>query len=365
MVQTRASGPASRGAIDTASARVAADAGLRYVSDAEPGIARLRSGRGFRYRDAHGRAVRNPATLARIRTLAVPPAYTEVWICSQANGHLQATGRDARGRKQYRYHPDWRNTRDDGKFDRIVAFGAALPRLRRRLRADLKRSAFPREKVLAIVVALMADTLLRVGNGAYADSNGTFGLSTLRNRHIDFLRGNRARLHFRGKGGQMHDVAIDDAALVRQIRRCQQLPGQHLFQYRDDDGKVQPVDSDAINAYLREAMGGEFSAKDFRTWGATLAAFRRMALLERPVGRSQGPPSERALARVESTVVSEVAQALRNTPAVCRKSYIDPVVFAGWREDTLSRYAAQARGERQWEQAALRYLKRQHGKRKA
>ena len=353
-----------RGAADAASAREAAQAGLRYVSDAAPGIVRLRSGRGFRYRDARGRPVRDPATLERIRSLAVPPAYREVWICAQANGHLQATGRDARGRKQYRYHPDWRHARDHGKFDRIVEFGSALPRLRRRLRADLKRPGFPRDKVLAIVVALMADTLLRVGNDAYARSNGSYGLSTLRNRHIDFLRGGRARLHFRGKGGQVHEVAIDDARLVGQIRRCQQLPGQSLFQYLDDDGTVQPVDSDAINAYLRGAMGGEFSAKDFRTWGGTLAAFRRLAPLPLPEGQRGRAASERALAQVENKVVREVAQALRNTPAVCRKSYIDPVVFAGWREGALSPYAMRARGERQWEQAVLSYLKRRHRRRR-
>lgn len=350
---------------DAVSVRAAAQAGLRYVSDADPGIARLRAGRGFRYRDARGRPVRDPATLDRIRALAVPPAYREVWICAQASGHLQATGRDARGRKQYRYHPDWRHARDHGKFDRIVEFGAALPRLRRRLRDDLKLAGFPRAKVLAIVVALMADTLLRVGNDAYARSNGTYGLSTLRNRHIDFLRDGRARLHFRGKGGQMHDVAIDDAKLVKQIRRCQQLPGQSLFQYRDDDGGVQPVDSDAANAYLREAMGGEFSAKDFRTWGATLAAFRRLAQLPLPEGKTGAAPSERALAQVEKAVVGEVAQALRNTPAVCRKSYIDPTVFAGWREEALAAYAARARGDRQWELAMLSFLKRRRSRRKS
>ncbi|WP_082559824.1 MULTISPECIES: DNA topoisomerase IB [unclassified Lysobacter] len=345
------------------SLRDAAAAGLRYVSDSDPGIARLRSGRGFRYRDAQGRAVRDAATLERIRALAVPPAYTDVWICAHPYGHLQATGRDARGRKQYRYHTAWRHARNHGKFDRIVDFGAALPRLRRRLRADLKQGGLPRSKVLAIVVALMSETLLRVGNDAYARSNGTFGLTTLRNRHLDFLREGRARLHFRGKGGQQHDIAIDDAALVRQLRRCQQLPGQLLFQYRDDNGAIQPVDSDTINAYLREAMDGEFSAKDFRTWGGTLAAFKRLALLPLPEGRAGRAPSERALAQVEKTVVGEVAQLLRNTPAVCRKSYIDPAVFSGWREQALARYAAQARGERQWEQATLRFLKRMHGRR--
>jgi len=345
------SDPATVGQGDAAAA--AQDAGLRYVTDADPGISRRRAGRGFSYRSPEGTAVRDPRTLARIKALAIPPAYTEVWICTQARGHLQATGRDARRRKQYRYHPQWALVRGHGKFDRIVAFGQALPRLRRRLRSDLALPGFPRDKVLAMVVALLAETLVRVGNTEYARSNRSFGLTTLRNHHVAFVQGGRARLRFRGKGGQVHEIEVDDRRLARLIRRCQQLPGQALFQYRDDDGELQPVDSGMVNDYLRQAMGEDFTAKDFRTWGGTLAAVQRLARTPLPEQRS-----ERALAAVRNEVVCAVAAALGNTPAVCRKSYIDPCVFAGWEDGSLQRSSEAARGERQWEQAALKFLKR-------
>ncbi|MGO1069798.1 DNA topoisomerase IB [Lysobacter sp. CA199] len=342
-----------------ANRRAARAAGLRYVNDGEPGLRRLRAGRGFAYRDARGRAVRAAKTLQRVRALAIPPAYTEVWICADARGHLQATGRDARGRKQYRYHRQWRSIRDEGKFERVIGFGQALPGLRRRVRRDLKRPGFPREKVLATVVAVMAETLLRIGNDEYARSNRSFGLTTLRNRHVEFLRGGRARFRFRGKGGQAQQVELDNARLTRLVRACQQLPGQALFQYRDDDGRVQPVDSGAVNEYLHEAMGADFTAKDFRTWGGTLAAFRRLAALPLPAPARNGAPSERALTLVQNAVIGEVAQALRNTPAVCRKAYIDPAVFTGWRDGRLVRHARDASGELQWERAVLRFLRAQ------
>ena len=338
----------------------AEEAGLVYVSGGEPGLRRVRQGRGFRYVDALGRAVRDAATLSRIGALAIPPAYKDVWICATARGHLQATGRDARDRKQYRYHAQWQQVRGDGKFDRIVAFGEALPRLRRRLRHDLARRGFPREKVAAIVIAVMAETLLRVGNDEYTRSNRSYGLTTLRNRHVEFLRGGRAHFRFRGKGGTEHDVGLDDRKLVRLLRRCQQLPGQALFQYVDDDGATQPVDSGQVNDYLREAMGEAFTAKDFRTWGGTLAAFRLLAATPLPEA-----DSERALAQCELAVLREVARGLGNTPAVCRKAYVDACVFAGWRDGRLQRAAGAtgdngARGPRQWEQAALRFLRRAH-----
>ncbi len=338
----------------------AAQAGLRYVSDDQPGIARLRAGKGFRYRDPDGDPVRADAMLTRIRALAIPPAWTEVWICQRENGHLQATGRDARGRKQYRYHADWQRVRGDGKFDRIIEFGTALPRLRRHLRKDLSEPGFGRDKVLAIVVALLADTLVRIGNDRYARENRSFGLTTLRNRHIAFLRGGRARLNFRGKGGQEHEIALDDARLAKLIKRCQQLPGQSLFQYQDDDGGIQPVDSGAVNDYLHRRLGNGFSAKDFRTWGGTLAAFRELANTPLPDAGPDGEPSERALAQARNGVIKQVAQELGNTPAVCRKAYIDPVVFDGWENGRLQRAAAKARGARQWEQSALAFLKREH-----
>jgi DNA topoisomerase IB len=283
-----------------------------------------------------------------------------VWICTSPRGHLQASGRDARGRKQYRYHAQWSQARGEGKFDRIVAFGQALPALRRRLRQDLALAGFPRAKVLAIVVAVMGETLIRVGNAEYARDNRSFGLTTLRNRHVEFLRGSRARFRFRGKGGQEHDVELDDARLVRLLRRCQQLPGQALFQYRDDDGTPVPVASDEVNAYLRDATGAEFSAKDFRTWGGTLAAFQRFARTTLPYKADGRPAGERALVSLEKAVVREVAAALGNTPAVCRRAYIDPAVFAGWRDGRVHRAAASCRGERQWEAAALKFLRAAH-----
>ncbi|WP_369978270.1 DNA topoisomerase IB [Xanthomonas bundabergensis] len=331
--------------------QAASSAGLVYVSDDQPGIARRRAGKGFGYRLPDGSAVRDAPTLQRIRQLAIPPAYTEVWICTKANGHVQATGRDARRRKQYRYHADWAQVRGDGKFERIMAFGQALPRLRRRLRRDLALPGYPRDKVLAMVVALMAETLVRVGNAEYARSNRSYGLTTLRNRHLEFVKGGRARLKFRGKGGQEHDIEVDDARLVKLIRGCQQLPGQALFQYRDDDGQLQPVDSGEVNDYLREAMGESFTAKDFRTWGGTRAALQRLAQLPLPE-----PSSERALKLAQNAVIREVADALGNTPAVCRKAYIDPCVFAGWRGGELHGLCERVRGERQWDLATLKYL---------
>lgn len=341
-------------------AQAAAQAGLRYVSDQEPGIRRIRRGRGFAYRDADGRAVRDKATLERIQNLAVPPAWTDVWICGEARGHVQASGRDARHRKQYRYHAQWSAARGNGKFDHVVGFGAALPALRRCLRRDWKLTGFPRDKVLAIVVGVMAETLIRVGNPEYARSNKSYGLTTLKNRHVAFLAGGRARFRFRGKGGLEHDVVLDDGRLVALVRRCQQLPGQALFQYEDDAGNVVPVDSGEVNAYLRASMGADYTAKDFRTWGATLSAFQRLARTPVPLRKDGLPAAERALVSVQNGIIREVADALGNTLAVCRRSYIDPAVFAGWRDGSLQRAASQARGERQWELAALRFLRRAH-----
>lgn len=245
--------------------------GLIYVSDAEPGIERQKRGAGFHYLGPDMRPVRAQRTLERIRKLAIPPAYTQVWICTKERGHLQATGRDARRRKQYRYHAEWRSTRDDGKFSKMIEFGAQLPKLRRRLKQDLALPGLPKSKVLAVIVSLLDETLIRVGNEEYARTNQSYGLTTLRDKHVKFLRDGRASFNFRGKSGRQHEVVLDDRKLGRIIRHCQQLPGQQLFQYIDDDGKRQPVDSGMVNEYLREAMGGsnDFTAKDFRTWGGT------------------------------------------------------------------------------------------------
>jgi DNA topoisomerase-1 len=334
----------------------ASDAGLHYVLDSEPGIVRRRAGKGFRYLGPDGAALRDDATLARIRKLAIPPAYTDVWICRSARGHLQATGRDARGRKQYRYHPRWQALRGEGKFARLVEFGRALPRLRRRVRDDLKRPGLPREKVQALVVSVMARTLFRIGNDEYARSNGSYGLTTLRDHHVAALTGGRAHFRFRGKSGLAHEAVLDDARLTRVVRACQELPGQTLFQYVDDDGAARPLGSQDINDYLSQALGPGFTAKDFRTWGATLHAFWRLSALPLPEPGRNGQVSERAFAKALNAVIAEVAQVLGNTPAVCRKAYVDPRVLAAWQDGRLHRAATGARGPRQWEQALLRLL---------
>jgi DNA topoisomerase IB len=307
-------------------AQMALDAGLVYVSDDEPGIRRRKVGKGFRYFTPDNRRLERADELKRIASLAVPPAYRDVWICMSSHGHLQATGRDARGRKQYRYHPQWRRVRDSAKFDRMVMFGEALPKLRRKLRRDLSLPGLPREKVLAVVVTLLDTTRVRVGNTEYARDNKSFGLTTLRNRHVSFIRDGRAALNFRGKGGVQHEVLIDDKRIARIVRHCQELPGQHLFQYVTDSGERCPIDSGQVNDYLREAMGEEFTAKDFRTWAATLQAVTLLARTALPE-----KPSEQAFKGEIVKVVKQVAAELRNTPAVCRKSYINPAVFDAWR----------------------------------
>jgi DNA topoisomerase I len=307
-------------------AQMATEAGLVYVSDTEPGIRRLRAGRGFRYVTPENRLLDAAEDLKRIASLAIPPAYRDVWISLKPRGHLQATGRDARGRKQYRYHAEWRELRDSAKFGRMVAFGEQLPKLRRKLQRDLGLPGLPREKVLAVVVSLLDATRVRVGNTEYARDNKSFGLTTLRNRHVSFIRDGRAVLNFRGKGGVQHEILIDDKRIVKIVRRCQEIPGQHLFQYINDDGQRCPIDSGQVNDYLREAMGNDFTAKDFRTWGATLHAISLLARTPLPE-----PPSELAYKKCIAAVVEQVAAQLRNTPAVCRKSYINPAVFDSWR----------------------------------
>jgi DNA topoisomerase I len=297
---------------------VARAAGLRYVNDDEPGITRRRHGRGFAYRAPDGQAIRDRAALRRFRSLAIPPAWTEVWICPDARGHIQATGRDARGRKQYRYHALWREVRDEAKYERTIAFAEALPRLRRRVEDDLALRGLPRQKVLAAIVRLLEATLLRVGNEEYARENKSFGLTTLRDRHAD-VNGSHFKFSFRGKGGKRHEVGLRDRRLARIVRQCQDLPGQRLFQYLDEEGVPQAVSSDDVNEYLREAMGDSFSAKDFRTWaGTVLAAQALQALRENP---PQAPRS--SLVRA----IEDVARRLGNTPAVCRRCYIHPAVI--------------------------------------
>jgi DNA topoisomerase IB len=338
-----------------APAQTAADAGLVYVSCHEPGIRRVRAGKGFYYLTPANRRLTSAVQLKRIASLAVPPAYENVWICVSPRGHLQATGQDARGRKQYRYHADWRQVRDSAKFGHMVAFGHALPKLRRKLAQDLALPGLPREKVVAAVVTLLDTTRVRIGNVEYARDNKSFGLTTLRNRHVTFVRDGRAALKFRGKGGVQHEILIEDNRIVRIVQRCQELPGQHLFQYIADDGRRCPVDSGQVNQYLREAMGDDFTAKDFRTWGATLRAFVLIAGIPR-----DPKASESALKRAILGVVKQVATELRNTPAVCRKSYINPRVFDGWRAgalDTVLRGGSTGVPTRRAEKLVLAFLK--------
>jgi len=314
-----------------------AEAGLVYVTDAAPGIRRVRQGDGFVYLLPDGQPVTDETELKRIAGLAVPPAYEGVWICANRRGHLQATGRDARGRKQYRYHPRWRVLRDGMKFERMPAFGEALLLLRRRLRRDLALSGLPREKVLAVVVSLLDATLARIGNATYARENDSYGLTTLRNRHVQFVREGKALLRFRGKGGAGHEIVIGDKRLAQLVRHVHQLPGQRLFQYVDEAGELRPIDSDQVNSYLKAAMNDDFTAKDFRTWGATLRAIAIMHATPLP-----DPPSERALNRCVVDAIKQVALDLRNTPAVCRKSYINPLVFDAWRSGALHKRIGQS-----------------------
>ena len=265
--------------------------GLVYIDPDMPGWRRVRSGANFRYRDTHGKWLRNEDEIARIRRLAIPPAYSEVWICPVANGHLQATGIDARGRKQYRYHVDWRALRDESKFERVEAFGHALPAIRRRVARDLAvgaKAPVGRRLVLATLVRLLDTTYLRVGNEEYASSNGSYGLTTLRNKHVE-VRGAALKLRFRGKSGVMQEAEVDDARVAAVVRRCQQLPGQELFQYEAEDGALRGISSTDVNDYLREIIGESFTAKDFRTWHGTVQALELTRSPARPVNR-EAPP---------------------------------------------------------------------------
>jgi DNA topoisomerase-1 len=315
-----AASPAGRSAAAADQAPPQAPSGLVWVSDDKPGIRRERVGDGFVYRGVDGRRVRRAGELKRIRALAVPPAYEKVWICARPNGHLQATGRDARGRKQYRYHPEWRQARDDGKFERMLEFGAALPRIRARVKADLAAPVGERPRrdtVLATLVRLLDTTLVRIGNDEYARTNRSYGLTTLRNRHAD-VKGSRLCLRFRGKSGIEHDVSIDDPRVARVVRRCQAMPGQDLFQYEDETGVARAVGSADVNDYLRDAAGAEFTAKDFRTWHGSVHA------LDLWTGECELDAGSR---RRPNELLAEVAKRLRNTVAVCKKAYVHPRVL--------------------------------------
>lgn len=308
-------------------AEAAKAVGLVYVHDDRPGIHRVRRGKTFRYQQPDGKTVRDAETLGRIRSLVIPPAWTDVWICPLANGHLQATGRDARGRKQHRYHPRFRAVRDETKYGRMIAFAGALPHIRARVEKDMAHHGLPREKVLATVVRLLETTLIRVGNDDYARQNHSYGLTTLQDRHAK-IDGDELRFEFRGKSGVRHTVAIHDRRLARVVRACQDLPGQELFQYLDDDGKRHDVTSGDVNDYLREISGEDFTAKDFRTWAGTVLAAR--ALREFAKFDSQAQAKRNLVKAIET-----VARQLGNTRAVCRKCYVHPAVFDSYLDGTL------------------------------
>jgi DNA topoisomerase-1 len=334
----------------------AESAGLRYVSDVMPGIRRKRAGRGFSYLSAGGQPIRDDRTLARIRSLAIPPAYTDVWICPDPSGHIQATGRDARGRKQYRYHPRWREVRDETKYGRMLAFSEVLPTIRERVESDLARPGLPREKVLAAVIRLLESTGIRVGNDEYARANRSFGLTTLRNQHVE-ISGSKLRFQFRGKSGKSHEVELSDRRLARIVRRCQALPGEELFQYVDDEGNRQTIGSGDVNDYLRQISGQDFTAKDFRTWAGTILAVSAL--------RELGPtPDERAAKSIILKAIDRVAGQLNNTRAVCRKYYVHPVVIetytAGSLQDSLvnGNGAGGRKGLTEEEQALVRLLRK-------
>jgi DNA topoisomerase-1 len=322
---------ANRTAADPAVAAIASAraAGLRYVSDAMPGIRRIASGKQFRYVRPDGKALRDAETLARIRSLVVPPAWSDVWICPLENGHIQVTARDARGRKQYRYHSRWRAVRDETKYEKLAAFGRALPLIRRKVDADLGRAGLPREKVLAAVVRLLESTFMRVGNERYARDNGSFGLTTLRNQHVR-VDGHHIKFHFRGKSGKQHAIGLDDKRLAVIIRRCRDLPGYELFQYLDDDGTAHTVDSGEVNDYLRSLTGEDYTAKDFRTWAGTVLA--ALALQEYEKFESAAQARKNVVRAIEA-----VAAQLGNTPSICRKCYIHPRIINMYLDGTMVR----------------------------
>jgi DNA topoisomerase-1 len=322
--------------------------GLSYVTDQQPGIHRVGAPGHFRYRGPDGKSIKDTETLARIKALAIPPAWTEVWIAPDADAHLQATGRDAKGRKQYRYHADFAQIRDAVKYAHLVEFAQALPALRRRLKRDLAQPGLPRERILAAIVTLLEQTLIRVGNEDYARTNQSFGLTTLRNKHVK-VKGTEVRFLFKGKSGKQWSLSLRDRRVAKIVRSCQELPGQHLFEYRDEEGAVHPISSSDVNSYLKEITGRDITAKDFRTWTGTVKAamgFRAQ----------QGPFTKKAV----RGVIAAVAEELGNTVAVCRKCYIHPGVLAGFEAGTLKlRLPARGRdGLTAEELAVLHYLRR-------
>lgn len=329
---------------------------LIYVSDLDPGLGRKRAGKGFSYLGLDGRALRDKKLLTRLKALAIPPAWTGVWICPTATGHIQATGRDERGRKQYIYHADWGVYRDAAKFGHMRTFGELLPRIRRRVARDMSLPGLPKDKVLAVVVRLLELTLIRVGNSTYAESNGSYGLTTLRKKHVD-VSGTTVEFDFVGKSGKDWDVELKDARLARIIRRCEALPGYRLFKYVDDAGETRSIESSDVNAYLRDITGEDVTAKDFRTWAGTVAATLLLSELEPFTSKTQATKNV-------ASVIKEVAKKLGNTPAICRKSYVHPDILSCYLEGTLAgqlaakRGGTQPRGLYKEEVSVLNFLRR-------
>ena len=307
----------------------AREAGLRYVHDDRPGITRKGAGRGFSYRGPDGERITEKKTLARIKALAIPPAWTDVWISPSPNGHIQATGRDAKGRKQYRYHPKWREVRDENKYEHVLAFGRALPRIRDRVEADLRKPGLPKEKVLATIVRLLETTLIRVGNDEYARQNKSYGLTTMRDRHVE-INGSSVTFSYNGKSGIEHEVDLHDRRLAKIVKQCQDIPGQELFQYIDENGDRQDVASDDVNAYLKAITGEDYTAKDFRTWAGTKLAAEALTEFEEF-------DSDAAAKRNVVAAIERVASRLGNTTAVCRKCYVHPAIIDAYMDgDTVA-----------------------------
>lgn len=329
MRKKRAQARANPATIVTDPVESAKEAGLRYVTDAQPGIRRIRAGKGFRYVGPDGKPVRDPETRKRIRSLVIPPAWKDVWICANPRGHLQATGRDARGRKQSRYHPRWRTVRDETKYERMMLFGTVLKRIREHVEDDLARPGLPREKVLATIVRLMERTLIRVGNEEYAKENHSYGLTTMREKHVE-VNGWTVKFHFRGKSGKLHTVGVQDRRIARIVERCQDLPGYELFQYLDENEEPHSIDSADVNDYLREISGEDFTARDFRTWSGTVLAARELRTFEAFSSETQAKKNV-------VQAIKTVARRLGNTPSVCRKCYVHPAVLECYLEGKLPR----------------------------
>ena len=341
-------------------AEAANDAGLYYVNDGRPGYRRRRNGSGFDYLDTERKRIRDEQRLLRIKRLAIPPAWTDVWICASPSGHIQATGRDDRGRKQYRYHDRWREVRDENKFGRLAEFAKTLPKIRRRVARDIRLADLPREKVLATVVRLLERTFIRIGNEEYARKNKSFGLTTIKNRHVT-VKGPHVRFHFRGKSGRQHEVDMTDPRIAKIISKCQDLPGQDLFEYVSDEGEVRSITSQDVNDYLREITNENFSAKDFRTWGGTVLAAIALAALP------EGQTKKAAKANVK-TGICAVAELLGNTPAVCRKCYVHPAIIEAYlNKEPIPRLAEAVEPPeqlnlREVETAVLKFLRTRNSK---